>query len=81
LLPSDLPVVDDERDLLQEAILAAARASRRGTGAARHGRLKKTAKRWTRPSEPSDGVGVRPRPIDEADPYADPEPECCADSP
>jgi hypothetical protein len=75
LLPSDLPVVDEERDLLQEAILTAARASRKRSVAGRHGRLQKTAKRWIRPSEPSDGVGVRPRPIDEADPYADAEPE------
>jgi eukaryotic-like serine/threonine-protein kinase len=76
LQPSDLPVVDDERDLLQEAILTAARASRRGTETSRHGRFRRTAKRWSKPgepSEPSDGVGVRPRPIDEADPYAEPE--------
>jgi hypothetical protein len=75
LQPSDLPVVDDERDLLQEAILTAARASRRGTETSGHGRFRRTAKRWSKPIEPSDGVGVRPRPIDEADPYAEPEPE------
>jgi serine/threonine-protein kinase len=75
LSPSDLPVVDDERDLLQEAILTAARANQRSAQASRHGRLRKAGKRWSKPAEPSDGAGVRPRPIDETDPYAETEAE------
>lgn len=66
LFPSDLPMVDEEEELLQEAIVAAARAHRRAASSRRA--------RPRRPAKPAPALrlpsGALPRPIDEADPYA-----------
>lgn len=62
--PHELPLVDDEREDLQEAIVKAARAHRRAIP--RRARPRKPAKP---PSTPHVPISASPRPIDESDPY------------
>lgn len=64
-MPNELPLVDDERELLQESIVAAARARQRAA-AARRARPRKLIK----PLQVQRvSGGAVPRPIDESDPY------------
>jgi hypothetical protein len=67
LLPSDLPVLDEDEDRLQQAILAAARVRQRAATA--HSTRVRRGKLPAR-SNVLDNVSVAPRPIDETDPYA-----------
>ena len=67
LSADELPSVDDARDSLQRAILSAARARR---FAARQQRARR--REPEPPSAPALPSAVLPRPIDDADPYAEP---------
>lgn len=64
-MPNELPLVDDERERLQDSIVAAARAHRRAAAA----RGAVVRKRTKPPRARPVASGASPRPIDESDPY------------